>query len=60
MQHPEQMRDRVIAQEVGGFIGNAVGMMVKDILYRDGIFKPLTEEERIATDLLIFTDRLPG
>lgn len=58
--YPEQMWDRVIAQEVGGFIGNAVGMMVKDILYRDGIFKPLTEEERIATDLLIFTDKLPG
>lgn len=57
--YPSQMRDLVIAESVSRFIGNAVGIMVKDILYRNGTFKPMTEQERITSDLIVFSDRLP-
>ena len=31
-----------------------------DELYDSGVFKPLTEEERVTSQLLVFSDRLPG
>ncbi len=58
-QYPEQMHDMVTADAVGGFIGNAVAMMVMDILYADGTFNPVTSREAVTTNLLMFTDILP-
>ena len=58
-QYPPQMQDLITAYEVGGFIGNTVAVMVMDILYSDGTFAPLTDKERVTSNLLMFTDVLP-
>ena len=42
------------------FVGNSVGVMVMDILYGNGTFRTLTENERITSQLIMFSDRLPG
>ncbi len=57
--YPPQMQDMVIAEQVQGFIGGTVAMMALDILYENGTFKPLTEQEKVTADLLMFCDRLP-
>lgn len=56
---PSQMQDLVINESVSGFIGNTVALMVLDILYQDGTFRPLTEKERVTSNLIMFSDRLP-
>ncbi len=50
---------KVINWGVGGFIGAKVALMVMDLLYADGTFKPLTEEERVSSNLIMFSDVLP-
>ena len=57
--YPPQMRDLVVANDVVGFIGSTVALMVMDILYGNGMFRPLTEDEKITSTLLMFCDRLP-
>ena len=57
--YPAQMRDLVISWMAGGFINAAVALMVMDILYADGTFKPLTEDEKITSNLIMFCDILP-
>lgn len=57
--YPPQMQDLVINWGVGSFIGNEVALMVLDILYGDGTFKPLTESEKVTSTLLMFSDILP-
>lgn len=57
--YPPQMRDLVITWMAGAFINAAVALMVMDILYADGTFKPLTERERITSNLIMFCDTLP-
>ena len=54
------MQDLVIHQSMGAFIGNTVALMVMDILYQDGTFRQLTENERVTSNLIMFCDRLPG
>ena len=57
--YPPQMRDLVINWSAGGFVDNMVALMVMDILYENGTFKPLTEQERVSSQLLLFCDVLP-
>ena len=57
--YPPQMRDLVVADNVVTFVGSAVALMVMDILYGNGTFRPLTEDEKITSTLLMFCDRLP-
>ena len=57
--YPPQMQDLIVWEQVSSFIGNAVAMMVLDILYEDGTFRPLTEQEKVTANLLMFCDRLP-
>ncbi|MBQ8399354.1 MAG: hypothetical protein IJX08_05220, partial [Clostridia bacterium] len=57
--YPPQMQDLVVENKVGNFIGSAVAIMVMDLLYEEGIFVPLTEEEKISANLLVFSDILP-
>lgn len=58
--YPPQMRDLIVAENAGSFAGgNTVALMVMDILYANGTFKPLTEEERVSANLIMFCDRLP-
>ena len=58
--YPQQMQDLVIVDFVQTFIGTTVAMMVLDELYENGTFKPLTEQEKIAANLLMFADTLPS
>lgn len=57
--YPPQMQDLVVWEAVQQFIGNMGAMMVMDILYANGTFKPLTEQEKVTAQLLMFCDRLP-
>ncbi len=57
--YPPQMQDLIIDWGVEGFIGNTVAMMVTDLLYENGTFRPLTENERVTANLLMFADVLP-
>ena len=57
--YPPQMRDYVMCWNVFGFIGREVALMVMDILYENGTFRPLTENEKVTSNLLMFCDRLP-
>lgn len=57
--YPPQMRDLVVHSFVGNFVGRTVAHMVMDILYENGTLRPLTENERVTSNLLMFCDRLP-
>lgn len=57
--YPPQMQDLIIHYTVQGFIGCTVALMVLDILYENGTFRPLTEQEKVTSTLLMFSDILP-
>ena len=57
-QYPPHMSDLIISS-VGELVDNTVAVMVLDILYSDGTFEPLTEAERTAANLIMFSDTLP-
>ena len=57
--YPPQMQDLIVNRGVSGFVGTEVAMMVMDILYQNGTFKPLADRERITADLIMFSDILP-
>ena len=57
--YPPQMRDLLVAGNAVTFVGPTVALMVMDILYENGTFRPLTEDEKITSNLLMFCDRLP-
>ena len=57
--YPPQMQDLVVADAVRSFISRTVGMMVLDILYENGTFRPLSEQDKVSANLLMFCDRLP-
>ena len=58
--YPPQMQDLIVNWTVSGFIGAKVAIMVMDKLYERGIFKPLTENERVTSNLIMFSDVLPN
>lgn len=58
--YPPQMRDLVISWNAGGFVSNTVAVMVMDILYGNGTFKELTENEKVTSNLIMFCDKLPS
>ncbi len=57
--YPPQMQELVVWEKVKGFIGYTVAMMVLDILYENGTFQPLSEQDKVSANLLMFCDRLP-
>lgn len=57
--YPPQIQDLIISRNVSCFIGFEVALMVMDILYNNGTFRPLTEREKITSDLIMFSDVLP-
>jgi len=57
--YPSQMRDLVVARYMGAFVNSTVALMVMDILYENGTFRPLTEREKVTSNLLMFCDQLP-
>lgn len=58
--YPPQMRDLVIDWSAGGFVDSMVAVMVMDILYGNGTFKPLAEQEKVTSHLIMFSDVLPN
>jgi len=56
--YPPQMQDLIMGN-ASGFIGGDVAVMVMDRLYASGTFRPLTDEERITANLIMFSDVLP-
>jgi RNA polymerase sigma factor (sigma-70 family) len=58
--YPKHMQDYQIYRFFNGFITPSEALMAVDELYDSGVFKPLTEEERVTSQLLMFSDRLPG
>ena len=56
---PPQMQDLILHRNIDNFIGTDVAVMVMDILYSNGTFRPLTEREKITSDLIMFSDILP-
>ena len=59
-QYPPQIQDIVIVNFVSNFIGTSVAMMVMDEIYDNKIFRPLTAQEKITANLLMFCDKLPS
>ena len=57
--YPPQMRDYVMHWNIFGFVGREIALMVMDILYENGTFRPLTENEKVTSNLLMFCDKLP-
>ena len=57
--YPPQMRDLVVSGTANKFIDGVVALMVMDILYENGTFRPLNEEEKITANLIMFCDKLP-
>ena len=57
--YPPQMQDMIISRNVGDFIGQAAAIMLMDILYTNGTLKPLTENEKVTSNLIMFSDILP-
>lgn len=57
--YPPQMRELVFADNVVGFISNTVALMVADILYGNGTFRKLTDNEKVTANLIMFSDVLP-
>ena len=57
--YPSQMKDLVINVEASNFVGWTVALMVMDILYENGTFTRLIEQEMITSNLLMFSDTLP-
>ena len=58
-EYPEHMRDLIICYNTTYFISNAVAVMVLDILYGNGTFRPLTENEKVTSNLIMYCDVLP-
>ena len=60
-QYPPQVQYIVIVDFMHMFIGFPVAMMVLDELYDRGTFRPLplTKQEKVTVNLLMFADRLP-
>lgn len=57
--YPPQMQDYVIYKGVSGFIGTEIAIMVMDLLYSSGTFHPLSDNEKVTSNLLMFSDILP-
>ena len=57
--YPPQMQDLIVFYNVECFPENEVALMVMDILYGNGTFKELTEDERITSQLIMFSDVIP-
>ncbi len=58
--YPPQMQDLIVCDKTYSFLGPTVALMTCDLLYERGVWKPLTEAERAAVDLIVFSDTLPA
>jgi RNA polymerase sigma factor (sigma-70 family) len=57
--YPPQMQDFEVSHFMDNFISASEGVMLLDKLYDNGTFRPLSETEKITSQLLVFSDVLP-
>ena len=57
---PAQMQDLVVFWDTEYFPDNEVALRGMNILYGNGTFKPLTEAEKVTSQLMMFSDVLPN
>ncbi len=57
--YPAHMQDLVVHDTVNGQFNSMVALMVLDELYYNGTFTPLTEQEKVTSQLIMFSDTLP-
>ena len=57
--YPPQMQDLMVTWGIAGFFAQWMPVMVLEVLYENGTFRKLTEEERVTANLLMFSDILP-
>ena len=57
--YPPQMQDLIVSYNSVP-VDTVCALMALDILYANGTFKPLTEREKVAANLIMFSDVLPG
>ena len=43
----------------GNISPNSLAVLVLNKLYENGTFKPLTENEKVTSQLIMFSDKLP-
>lgn len=55
---PPQMQDLIIYQN-SGFFNGVTALMVLELLYNDGTFDKLSENEKTTVNLIMFSDVLP-
>ncbi len=58
--YPPQMQDLIVCEKMYSFIDPVTALMTCDLLYERGVWKPLREAEKVAVDLLMFSDALPA
>lgn len=58
-EYPTQIQDYIVYCTASEFISNTVAIMVLEILYKNGTFKPLSENEKVTSQLIMFADKLP-
>ncbi len=56
--YPPQMQELIAARHCT-LLGNTVTLMVLDVLYGNGTFRELTENEKVSANLIMFSDTLP-
>lgn len=57
--YPEQMQDLILNNGTNILLSNRLAILVLNKLYENGTFKPLTENEKVTSQLIMFSDKLP-
>ena len=57
--YPEHMRDLIMSAPQNALLGPGIAILVLNKLYENGTFKPLTENEKVTSQLIMFSDNLP-
>lgn len=57
--YPEHMRDLIMSDTANVLLGLSMAVIVLNKLYENGTFKPLTENEKVTSQLIMFSDKLP-
>lgn len=57
--YPEHMHDLLMSDTRKVLLGASIAIIVLNKLYENGTFKPLTENEKVTSQLIMFSDKLP-
>ncbi len=57
--YPEQMQDLILNDGINILLSNGLAVLTLKKLYENGTFKPLTDNEKVTSQLIMFSDKLP-